>query len=122
MAFIAYTLPIVPGQSQRARDFGDELAQHPGFQQHYEELNRHANVRRHMEWVQETPMGDFLVVVFETDTPEKVGRPFTDSDYDDWWTRRVEAVHGFDPAAPEFKPVIPRQTWDWHDEVSTGHS
>jgi len=120
MAFIAYALPIEPGQSGRAASFGADMT--PELRARYEELNRHANIRRHMEWVQQTPMGELLIVMFESDTPEKIGRPFEDTEYDRWWTARVKAVHGFDPADPDFHPVIPAQTWDWHDEVSTGHS
>jgi hypothetical protein len=120
MAFIAYALPIVPGQSGRAASFGAEMT--PELRERYEELNRHANLRRHLEWIQHSPMGDLLIVLFETDTPDKVGRPFEDNAYDRWWTSRVEALHGFDPTAPDFKPVVPALTWDWHDEVSTGHS
>jgi hypothetical protein len=120
MAFLAYTLPIVPGQSGRASSFGTDMS--PEHREHYEALNRQANIRRHMEWIQSTPMGDFLIVVFESDTPEKIGRPFETNSYDQWWAGRVQAIHGFDPTDPNFKPVNPVLTWDWRDEVSTGHS
>ena len=120
MAFLAYALPIAPGQAGRAGSFGADMT--PEHREHYEHLNRQANVRRHLEWIQSSPMGDLLIVVFESDTPEKLGRPFEDNAYDRWWTARVKAVHGFDPLDPNFEPVMPRLTWDWHDEVSTGHS
>ena len=44
MVFIAYTLPIVPGQSERAGNFRAEL--NPAHEAHYEELNRRAKIRR----------------------------------------------------------------------------
>ena len=75
-----------------------------------------------MEWVQATPMGELLIVVFETDAPEKVGRPFEETSYDRAWIERVKAIHGFDPTDPAFEPVVPRLVWDWKDEVATGHS
>src|SRR5437867_2425996 len=118
MAFITYALPLLPGQAERAAGFGSEMT--PEQRQHYEMLNRQANLRRHMEWVQSSPMGDLLIVVFETDTPERVGRPFEDNDYDRWWIARIKSLHGFDPLDPSFEPVVPRQTWDWQNEVSTG--
>ena len=120
MAVLAYVLPIVPGQTARAAGFGAELT--PALRQQYEWLNRRANVRRHLEWVQPGPVGDLLIVMFETDTPEKLGRAFTNDAYDRWWTDRVNAIHGFDPTAPDFVPVIPAMTWDWHDEMSTQSS
>jgi hypothetical protein len=119
MAFIAYALPIVPGQSGRAAGFGEEMT--PELREQYETLNRHANIRRHMEWVQPSPMGDLLIVVFESETPEKVGREFQNDAYDEWWTSRVKALHGFDPTDPDFHPVMPTMTWDWHNEMATQH-
>jgi hypothetical protein len=120
MAYIAYALPIVPGGAERAGNFGAELT--PEHHAHYEALNRRAKIRRHMEWVQSTPMGDLLIVVFETDAPETVGRPFEDNAYDRAWISRIKAIHGFDPTDAAFEPVIPKLVWDWTDEVATGHS
>jgi hypothetical protein len=113
MPFIAYALPIVPGQAERAGQFDAELAAEPELRAHYEALNRDQNVRRHMEWVQRTPMGDLLVVVFEVDTPERMMRGFEDNAYDRWWRQRVEEVHGFDPGDPDFHPNLPPIAYDW---------
>jgi hypothetical protein len=120
MAFIVYALPIVPGQSDRAGDFAGHLT--PQHRAHYEELNRRAKIRRHLEWIESTPMGDLLIVLFETDAPEQVGRPFEDNAYDKAWLERIKTIHGFDPTHPSFEPVIPKLVWDWTDEVATGHS
>ena len=109
MAVIAYALPIVPGQADSARNFATELAS-AGHRDRYEELNRAAKVTRHMEWVQSTPVGDLLVVFFETDAPEMLARPFSNDDYDRWWRARVERVHGFDPATAG---ALPELVYDW---------
>jgi hypothetical protein len=113
-ALIVYALPIAPGQTGRAGSFGAEMT--PELREAYEELNRRAGLRRHMEWVQPSPMGDLLLVLMESDTPEKIGRPFVDSPYDRWWTERVRQIHGFDPAAPDFVPAFPTLTWNWADD------
>lgn len=114
MALIAYALPILPGQSGRAGSFEQELT--PELRVRYEELNREQSVRRHMEWVQQTPMGDVLIVVFDVDTPERMFRTFADDGYDRWWRDRVLAIHGFDPGAPDFHPVIAPVAFTWTDE------
>ncbi|MBM4409123.1 MAG: hypothetical protein FJ038_11145 [Chloroflexi bacterium] len=111
MPYLAYAIPILPGQSERAADFEGELT--PELRAHYERLNREQNVRRHMEWVQPTPMGDVLIVVFESDTPERMYRPFEDNPYDNWWRARVRAIHGFDPGAPNIHPAEPRMVFEW---------
>jgi hypothetical protein len=109
MAIIAYALPILPGQTESAADFGGELDR-SGHRAQYEELNRRAGLKRHLEWVQRTPAGDSLIVVFETDTPERVVRLFSDDVYDRWWRARVERIHGFDPATGG---VLPELSHSW---------
>jgi len=105
MAIIAYALPIVAGQTESARSFAAELDE-AGHRARYEELNRRAGVRRHLEWVQATPTGDQLIVAFEADRPEALGRPFVDDEYDRWWRTRVQRLHGFDPATAGALPVL----------------
>lgn len=109
MAVIAYALPIVPGQNESARNFAGELDE-AGLRNRYEELNRAAEVTRHMEWIEPTPTGDLLVVFFETDAPDGLGRGFVDDEYDRWWRARVERINGFDPATAG---VLPELVYSW---------
>lgn len=109
MALIAYALPIVPGQTDAAGGFDAEL-ERTGHRERYEQLNRLAGVRRHLEWIQSSPTGDQLIVVFETDTPEKLTRAFRDDEYDRWWRARVERIHGFDPAQAG---ALPEPCFSW---------
>jgi hypothetical protein len=105
MAVVAYALPIVPGQTGSARNFDGELSA-AGLRARYEALNEAAGVSRHMEWVQSTPLGDQLVVFFETDSPERLARDFDDNEYDRWWRARVQRIHGFDPASAGGLPEL----------------
>lgn len=109
MAIIAYALPIVPGQTESAGSFDKEVDE-AGFRDRYEELNRISGVTAHREWVSHLPMGDFLVVAFQSDTPQLVPRKFEDNAYDNWWRARVERIHGFDPAVGG---GLPTMTHDW---------
>jgi hypothetical protein len=112
MAMIAYALPIMPGQTESAGKFNEELDA-AGLRSRYEELNRASGVTAHREWVAHLPMGDFLVVAFQSETPHLVPRQFGDNEYDNWWRARVERIHGFDPASGGGLPTL---THDWSDE------
>ena len=106
---IAYVLPIMPGQTESAGNFEGELDA-AGLRAHYEELNHAAGVTAHREWVSHLPMGDFLIVAFQSETPQLVARTFQATEYDDWWRARVKRIHGFDPATGG---GLPTMTWDW---------
>jgi hypothetical protein len=105
MAIIAFALPILPGQSGSAGNFAGELDA-AGLRSRYEELNRAADLKQHLEWVQHSPDGDLLIIVFETDAPQKLGREFSDDEYDNWWRARVQRIHGFDPAVGGHDPDL----------------
>lgn len=109
MAILTFAVPIMAGHADEVRRLRADL-ERLGFWDRYEELNRRAGLRRHMEWIVSSPSGDLLLVLFETDTPEELGRPFGDDDYDRWWVDRVKRVHGFDPAKPGPPPV---ETFEW---------
>ena len=106
---IAYVLPIQPGRTESAGDFGGALDR-AGLRDAYAELNRRAGLRRHMEWVQSLPGGDVLIVVFETGAPERLARKFEDNAYDNWWRARLRENNGMDPADGGVMPAI---TWSW---------
>jgi len=113
VAIIAYALPIVPGQTESAGRFNEELDE-AGLRPRYEELNRAAGVTSHREWISRLPMGDLLVVAFESETPNAVPRNFEDNEYDRWWRARVQRIHGFDPATGGALPTL---TFDWNDRA-----
>ena len=109
MAILTFAVPIVAGHANEVSRLGEDLDR-LALRARYEELNRRAGLRRHMEWIESTPDGDLLLVLFETDTPEKLGRTFGDDEYDRWWVDRFKRVHGFDPATPG-PPPTPTFAW-----------
>lgn len=94
MAWFAAALPVLPGKESEARKRGE------GFRRSLEEyarLNAGAQLKRHLEFLQETPMGATMITVYEFDGDgSKLGRVFTSSEYDTWWLAHVKAVHGVD--------------------------
>lgn len=112
MAIVAYVLPVLPGKSERVLRTSQEIAAHRAD---YEELNRRAAVRRHLEFLQRTPRGDLLIAIFESDDLVKLNRAFTDSDYDRWWVARLKDCFGIDAsdlAPPPSPDVVPTWTWE----------
>ena len=111
MAFVAYVLPVLPGRSERVLRTAQEFEEHLVD---YKELNRRAALRRHLEFLQRTPQGDLLIVIYESDDPAKLNRVFTDSEYDRWWVARLKDIFGVDAAGPQPPPspdVV--ATWVW---------
>ena len=114
MPYVAFALPVLPGQAERARRFGEELKH---VQAEYEALNRKATVRRHLAWLQQTPMGDLLITVFEADDPRRLGRSFTESAYDRWWLDYLMDVHGID-LSKGTPPGLPDLVFNWGAKVA----
>ena len=97
MSWFAAAIPIRPGMEEKAKGLGTEFNQR---QARYEGLNRQAGLKRHLEFLQETPQGSFMITLYEADDLSKLGRAFTDDSYDTWWTDRVKEIHGFDLRGP----------------------
>lgn len=111
MAIVTYVLPVLPGKSERLLRTAQEIEEHRAD---YEELNRRASMRRHLEFLQRTPMGDFLIVTYDSDDPAKLNRAFTDSEYDRWWVARLKDIFGVDATGPEPPPSPDiTATWVW---------
>jgi len=109
MGFFVAALPVLPGKEGRVKKYTEELAKH---EKRYEELNKAAGVKRHMEFLQETPMGATVITVYEADDPTKLGRAFSDDAYDTWWTDRIKDTHGFD-LRQGFPPPTVTVLLDW---------
>ena len=110
----AVALPIVPGQEDRVRNFGQEVAQH---QEEWERLNREAGgFTTWAMFLQETPMGNFAIQAWELEDPSKVRQSFTGSAHDTWWLDFLRDVHGIDlrnwsPDQPP--PSPPPLVFEW---------
>jgi hypothetical protein len=102
MPWFAAALPVIPGKEGEARKRGE------GFKKRmdeYQRLNEGAGLKRHLEFMQETPMGSTMIVLYEFEGDgSKLGRAFTDSEYDTWWVGHIKDVHGYDMRQPTPPP------------------
>jgi hypothetical protein len=93
VALITIVIPILPGKTPAWRTFIEEL--NGSRHQEFADSRRAAGVHERT-FLQQSPMGDFVIVTLEGDDP---GRSFgqlmggTD-DFSKWFTQNAMAAHG----------------------------
>jgi hypothetical protein len=110
MATFLGAFPVVPGKTDDARKFAEEVnARRDEFG---ESQRRSGNTEE--QWsLQETPDGAMVVVHFESSDVEQTFARLAEStdDFDVWFRRRVQEVTGVDLASPLGAP--PEIVVDW---------
>jgi hypothetical protein len=93
MALMALALPILPGKTPEWRKFIEELngARH----QEFADSRRRAGVHERT-FLQQTPMGDLVIVTLEGDDPGRsFGQLMTGTDaFSQWFGEHAMAAHG----------------------------
>jgi len=91
--------PILPGHTDAWREFVGELA--GGRSIEFGESRRKAGLHE-QTFLQETPMGDMVIVTLDGDHPEEsFGKMVSASDpFTIWFRERVKAIHGVDLSLP----------------------
>jgi hypothetical protein len=113
MATYAFTAPVLEGTTAKYRDFVDTLV--GARREEAEAIRRTAGLDREQIFLQSTPMGDFAVVVWETNDFAKVAKTFANdtSDFGAWFRSSLETFHGFDIATVEMP--TPTLLDEWKD-------
>lgn len=97
---LCFTLPLLPGAAAVDRDAmlscwrGERAAQHRASRM------RHG-VTREATWIQQTPAGDVVVVLLESEdlAASLAGIATSAEPFDVWFRAHAKAVHGIDLAA-----------------------
>lgn len=108
-------IPILPGKTDRARRFGEELAAH---QAEYEALNARYGVQANAIWISHSRDGrDLYVNVYDV-APGSI--PMGDrvwdperSAYDRWWLGWVADVLGVDMTRERTFAAPPERIFEW---------
>ena len=74
MAAFAFTLPILPGQEETVRRIGEAVSGQGELREEYEESRRRLGISEEKIWVQRTPIGQALVVYWDTEDPQRTLR------------------------------------------------
>ena len=79
MAAFAFSLPILPGQEQEVRRIGESVSESGELRDAYEETRRKLGISEEKVWIQRTPIGQAMIVYWETDDPQRALREIADS-------------------------------------------
>ena len=103
--------PILPGKSDRVRNFEQELEPHRA---EWDRLSREGTFRFYNVTLQSGPQGDTAIYSFEVADPSKIRTAFTDSLHDRWWVGYFRDVQGLDLSTIPGAPPATIFTW-WAD-------
>jgi hypothetical protein len=109
MALIAFLAPILPGKREQWDQFIGELN---GARKADFDASRQSRGVHERTFMQETPMGDIVIVTIEGDDPMGFMTSFASSDdeFTRWFVQQVQEIHGFDLREPP--PSVPRLVAD----------
>jgi hypothetical protein len=103
MSLIAFVAPILPGKREQWDAFTAEISgpRRTDFNASRQRLGVHER-----SFLQETPMGDFVIVTVEGDNPMEAVGAFanSDDDFSRWFVQQVQEIHGFDLRRPPENP------------------
>jgi hypothetical protein len=74
MAAFAFSLPILPGQEDEVRRISELVSGSGELRKGYEESRKKLGVSEEKVWLQRTPIGQTLIVYWETDDPQRTLR------------------------------------------------
>ena len=108
----AFAAPITSGQTDACRRFIAELS--GPRQAEFADMQRRSGVTEETYWLQESPDGDLMIVVSDSDQRafnELMVNPQTD--FDRWFREQVQPILGGDPAAFGDVPPPPTPLLEW---------
>jgi len=79
MAALAFTLPILPGQENLVRSFAQTVLGSAELREGYEESRKRLGISEEKVWIQSTPIGQSIVVYWETEDPQHTLREMANS-------------------------------------------
>ncbi len=77
MASFAFALPVLPGQEEIVRRMGEAVSGE--IREEYEESRKRLGISEEKVWVQRTPIGQAIIVYWETEDPQRTLREMADS-------------------------------------------
>ncbi len=105
----AFMIPILPGKKNAALAFAMTLMN----ERRHELDNAQTTVTKESWFLQETPMGDFMIVYYHAPDPEAVHAALAVSEepFDVWFRSQVLDITGIDISTP--LENLPKQILNW---------
>jgi hypothetical protein len=115
MAAVAFALPILPGQEDLVRSLGEAVSGSGELREEYEESRKRLGIREEKVWVQRTPIGQSIIVYWETDDPQRTLREIADSQ-DEFDKKFKQVVENAAPALnlSQENPLGNELLFEWH--------
>ncbi len=99
----AVAVPILPDKMEQWKKFADDLKGRwsTEFKKSRKDMGIHERT-----FLQETPMGNFVIVTLEGDNPEQAFASFGqgNDEFTKWFMSGVSEIHGIDLTAPPAGP------------------
>ena len=107
MAVLNFAAPILPGKLDQWRAWHAEFEVGGPRRAGWEDQMRRYKVTRHVVSLQQTPHGDFVIVLFEGADPGAVmaGMAGSDNEFDKWFAKNIMEIHGIDVSQPPLGPM-----------------
>jgi hypothetical protein len=105
MAFMALTVPVLPGMSDQLRALAKTML--GARRAEFEEAQRSGKITRESWFLDETEHGPRMIICLEADDIEFQFRNFAESttDFDIWEKGQLQAITGVDVNQPESWPL-----------------
>ena len=107
MAVLNFAAPILPGKLEQWRAWQGQFAVGGPQRAEWEDQMRRYKVTRQVVSLQQTPNGDFVIVLFEGADPGAVmaGMAGSDNEFDKSFAKHIMEVHGIDVSQPPAGPM-----------------
>jgi hypothetical protein len=94
MTSVAFTLPILPGQEEIVRRMGEAISGSGELREQYEESRKRLGISEEKVWVQKTPIGQAIIVYWETEDPQRTLRQMADAqdEFDKQFRELIESA------------------------------
>jgi hypothetical protein len=116
MATYLLAVPLAPGKTEAWKKYNQEME--GPRKEEYANYHKRLGIKIEQVYLQQTPMGDMVLVRWETDNPQKIFDAFKSSQepFDKWFREKVMIeCHNMDPAGPMPKLT---QVHDYHESLS----
>src|SRR5919199_4550393 len=74
MVAVAFALPVLPGQEETIRRMSEQVSDSGSLRGAYEESRRSLGITEEKVWLQRTPIGQAVIVYWETEDPQQTLR------------------------------------------------
>ena len=114
MATVAFALPILPGQEGTIRRLSEEVSGSGPLRSAYEESRQNLGITKEKVWIQRTPIGEMVIVYWETEDPQRVLREMANSQ-DQFDSRFRQLIESTAPALNlgQEQPLANELLFEW---------